>query len=151
MMHTPRLVESSTIVVHAAILDLVLRDQLDDFDLLGFIRLLEGPLSHLRRVPASLVVDHVGVFSEARREKFDGGISAYTKPTGKLRVHSGIHFGHLDLSPQLGGDFVPLGFELLAVAAPGCVEFDEPRVLGAFHVSIEGVWFKGNKYCLPER
>jgi len=77
----------------------------------------------------------VGLFPVV--EILDRGVSLDAETFTKLFLLSGIDLGDLDLSLQRGSSLIPLGFEVLAVTAPRCVELNEPDILRVHDSSIE--------------
>jgi hypothetical protein len=56
----------------------------------------------------------------------------------------GVNFGDLDLSFKRTCGLVPLRFKGFAVAAPRCVELDQPNVFGTVYETIEVGFIENN-------
>jgi len=84
-------------------------------------------------------------------EQFDSGESLDTESLGKSSLSSGINLSNLDFTLKLAGSTIPFGLQLLAVTAPGSIEFDQPDVIALSEDAIEVAVSQDNNILIRSR
>ena len=96
---------------------------------------LQGPVDDVVGGPASVVF--LGAALDSGGEVLDRRVASDAVLLSKTLVDGRVDGAQLDLALEVAGGPLPVGLEVLAVAAPGGEELDQPHIVRLEHKLLE--------------